>query len=62
MPRRRAACRMVAFLVLMYCVYLAALVVFGILLRTGVLPGDAPFGGTVVPGGGRRRADGSCSC
>ena len=39
MPRRRAACRMVAFLVLTYFVYLAALVVFGILLRTGVLPG-----------------------
>ena len=33
MPRRRAACRMVAFLVLIYCVYLAALVVFGVLLR-----------------------------
>jgi putative heme transporter len=49
MPRRRSACRMVAFLVLMYSVYLAALVLFGILLRTGVLPGDAPFGGTVVP-------------
>jgi uncharacterized protein (TIRG00374 family) len=26
-----------------------ALIVFGILLRTHVLPGDAPFGGTVVP-------------
>ena len=49
MPRRRSACRMVAFLVLMYGVYLLALVIFGILLRTHVLPGDAPFGGTVVP-------------
>ena len=49
MPRRRAACRMVAFLVLTYGVYLIALILFGILLRTGVLPGDAPFGGTVVP-------------
>jgi uncharacterized protein (TIRG00374 family) len=49
MARRRAACRMVAFLVLTYGVYTAALVVFGLLLRTGVLPGDAPFGGTVVP-------------
>ena len=29
MPRRRAACRMVAFLVLTYVVYLVALVVFG---------------------------------
>jgi uncharacterized protein (TIRG00374 family) len=49
MPRRRSACRMVAFLVLTYVVYTGALVVFGILLRTGVLPGDDPFGGTVVP-------------
>jgi uncharacterized protein (TIRG00374 family) len=49
MPRRRAACRMVAFLVLTYFVYLAALVIFGVLLRTGVLPGPAPLAGTVVP-------------
>jgi uncharacterized protein (TIRG00374 family) len=49
MPRRRSACRMVAFLVLTYGVYTFALVTFGILLRTHVLPGDAPFGGTVVP-------------
>jgi uncharacterized protein (TIRG00374 family) len=51
MPRRRTACRMVAFLVLMYSVYLAALVAFGVLLRVGVLPGDAPVGGTIVPAG-----------
>jgi uncharacterized protein (TIRG00374 family) len=49
MPRRRSACRMVAFMVLTYGVYTVALVLFGILLRTHVLPGDAPFGGTVVP-------------
>ena len=49
MPRRRAACRMVAFLVLTYFVYLAALISFGILLRTGVLPGSAPLAGTIVP-------------
>lgn len=49
MPRRRSACRMVAFLVLTYSVYLVALVVFGVLLRTGVLPGEAPVGGTIVP-------------
>jgi len=48
-PRRRAACRMVAFLVLTYFVYLAALVVFGVLLRTGVLNGEQPLAGTVVP-------------
>ncbi len=49
MPRRRAACRMVSFLVLTYFVYGAALVIFGILLRTGVFPGRAPLAGTVVP-------------
>ena len=49
MPRRRSACRMVAFLVLTYSVYLIALVLFGVLLRTGVLPGDNPVGGTIVP-------------
>ena len=49
MPRRRSACRMVAFLVLMYSVYLVSLLVFGVLLRTGVLPGDDPVGGTIVP-------------
>jgi uncharacterized protein (TIRG00374 family) len=49
MPRRRAACRMVAFLALMYSVYLLALILFGILLRTGVLAGPAPAGGTILP-------------
>ena len=49
MPRRRSACRMVAFLVLTYSIYLLALVIFGVLLRTGVLPGDDPVGGTIVP-------------
>jgi uncharacterized protein (TIRG00374 family) len=49
MPRRRAASRMVSFLVLTYFVYTVALVIFGVLLRTGVLPGRAPLAGTVVP-------------
>jgi uncharacterized membrane protein YbhN (UPF0104 family) len=49
MERRKAACRMVAFLVLLYAVYAAALIVFGVLLRTGVLNGDNPAGGTIVP-------------
>jgi putative heme transporter len=49
MPRRRSACRMVAFIVLLYGVYLIALIVVGILMRTHVLPGDAPLGGTVIP-------------
>jgi uncharacterized protein (TIRG00374 family) len=49
MARRRAICRMIAFLIVLYSVYLAALVVFGILLRTGVLSGEAPLSGTVIP-------------
>ena len=49
MQRRRAACRMVAFIVLLYSVYAYALIVFGVLLRTEVLPGDNPAGGTIVP-------------
>jgi uncharacterized protein (TIRG00374 family) len=49
MSRRRAACRMVAFLVLLYSVYLLALLIFGVLLRTGVLHGSHSVGATIVP-------------
>jgi uncharacterized protein (TIRG00374 family) len=49
MERRQSACRMVALLVLLYVVYLLALVIFGVLLRTGILPGKAPIGLTIVP-------------
>ncbi len=49
MPTREAARRMVAFLVLLYTVYLGALVVCGILLRVGVFPGPAPVSMTIVP-------------
>jgi uncharacterized protein (TIRG00374 family) len=49
MERRQSVCRMIAFLVLLYSVYMLALVVFGILLRTGVLPGEAPVSVTIVP-------------
>jgi uncharacterized protein (TIRG00374 family) len=51
MERRESACRMVAFLVLLYAVYMLALIVFGVLLRTGVLSGDAPLSVTIVPAG-----------
>jgi uncharacterized protein (TIRG00374 family) len=51
MERRRAACRMVAFIVLLYTVYAASLIVFGVLLRVGVLSGKSPVGGTIVPAG-----------
>jgi len=49
MERRQSVCRMVAFLVVLYSVYLAALVIFGILLRTHVLSGEAPLSGTLIP-------------
>jgi uncharacterized protein (TIRG00374 family) len=49
MPRRESACRMVAFLVLLYAVYMATLVIDGVLLRVGIFPGPSPAGLTVVP-------------
>jgi uncharacterized membrane protein YbhN (UPF0104 family) len=49
MSRRRAACRIVAFLAIMYSVYLVALIVFGVLLATDVLPGDDHLSVTIVP-------------
>jgi uncharacterized protein (TIRG00374 family) len=49
MERRQAVSRMVAFLVVLYSVYLAALVIFGVLLRTGAISGEAPLSGTVIP-------------
>lgn len=49
MPRRESASRMMAFLVLLYGVYLMTVVVDGILLRVGVFNGPNPSGLTVVP-------------
>ena len=49
MEARRAACRMVALVVLLYALYALSLIVFGVLLATHVLPGSAPVGGTIVP-------------
>ena len=54
MGAREAARRMVAFLVLLYTVYLVALVVCGIFLRVGLFPGPSPVGMTIVPGRDRR--------
>ena len=51
MRRAEAAKRMVAFLVLLYAFYVLAVIVFGILLRTGVLPGPDPVSMTIVPAG-----------
>ena len=49
MSRRQVADRSVAFLVLTYAVYMVALVVFGLGLHYGLLPGPDPFAMTVVP-------------
>ena len=49
MPRRETARRMVAFLVLLYAVYMLALILDGILLRTGIFNGANPAGLTIVP-------------
>lgn len=46
---RQAARRLATFLVFLYAVYMAALIVGGIVLRTGVTRDPAPLGLTVVP-------------
>jgi uncharacterized protein (TIRG00374 family) len=49
MGPRQTASRMVAFLVLLYTIYLGALVLCGIFLRVGLFPGPSPVGMTIVP-------------
>jgi uncharacterized membrane protein YbhN (UPF0104 family) len=49
LDRAAVAARMVAFLVLLYAVYMLALVAGGLGLALGLLPGAAPFGLTVLP-------------
>jgi uncharacterized protein (TIRG00374 family) len=49
MSARMAACRLVAFMALLYGVYMAALVLGGLGLFIGVIPGPAPFAITVIP-------------
>jgi uncharacterized protein (TIRG00374 family) len=49
MVRREAAQRMVAFLVLLYAIYMMAIVIFGVFLRIGLFPGPAPVAMTIVP-------------
>lgn len=49
MSRGDVARRMVAFLTLHYALYPVALIVFGILLRTGVLPGRDSVELTIIP-------------
>jgi uncharacterized membrane protein YbhN (UPF0104 family) len=49
MERSQVTARMTTFLVLMYAVYMGALVVGGLGLWLGLLPGDAPLAMTLVP-------------
>lgn len=49
MGRRDVATRMVAFIALHYIFYPLAIVVFGVLLKTGVLSGSTASGLTIVP-------------
>ena len=49
MEARDSAKRMVAFLALQYIFYPLALIVCGILLRTGVLPGESAVELTIIP-------------
>jgi uncharacterized protein (TIRG00374 family) len=49
MEAREVAQRMIAFLVLLYGVYMVALVVCGVGLYTGLFPGPHPFAITIVP-------------
>ncbi len=49
MGRRMSVSYIVAFYVILYGIFMIALVVDGFLLRSGAIPGAAPFGVTVVP-------------
>ena len=49
MPRRSLVRGLTTFYVALYSVYMLALVLVGLGLRLGLLPGPAPFGLTVVP-------------
>jgi uncharacterized protein (TIRG00374 family) len=49
LPRRDSARRMIAFVSLQYAFYPLAIIVFGVLLRTGVLNGKSSVELTIVP-------------
>lgn len=49
MERRLVACRMVAFMVILYGVFMATLVIGGLGLNSGLLPGGTSFAFTTVP-------------
>lgn len=49
MEARVVACRMVAFMVLLYVVYALSMLIDGIGLRTGLFPGGGSFAITIIP-------------
>ena len=49
MGARTVGCRMIAFLALLYGVYMVTLVLVGVGLYIGLIPGTAPFAITIVP-------------
>ena len=49
MESRIVACRMVAFMVLLYVIFAASLLIDGIGLRTGLFPGGGSFAITIIP-------------
>jgi putative heme transporter len=49
MGARIVACRMIAFMALLYGVYMVTLVIVGVGLYLGAIPGQAPFAITIVP-------------
>ena len=49
MERRAVATHIIAFLVMLYGVYMATFVIDGLGLASGIFPGPAPFAITVVP-------------
>lgn len=49
MNARLVACRMVAFMVLLYLIYACSVIVDGVALGSGLFAGGAPFAITIVP-------------
>jgi putative heme transporter len=49
MDARVAACRLIAFMVILYAIYMGALVIDGVGLYLGLIPGQAPFAITIGP-------------
>ena len=74
MPRAAIVSGLTTFFAVLYSIYMAALVVAGLGLSSGLLPGPAPFGLTVVPAvfgrgrvhrarcGARRASAARCAC